>query len=156
MLAAVTVTASGGALLLHGDGGFREWSAGGALRFDPGEQGRGLALRVAPSWGAASTDPRRLGELSDIALLASAPIRPSSLSRLDAELCYGLDLRGSGVVTPYVAMRETPAESGAREWKVGSRMSIDPGITLDVEGVRRRQPAASPEYTFGMGAHLRY
>ena len=152
----LSVTANGRALLLHQDAGFREWSAGGALRFDPGEQGRGLALRVSPAWGGTSTGPRGLWELSDLARLASAPSRPASLTRLDTEVSYGLDLFGSGVVTPYVAMSGTPSESAARSWRVGSRMSVDPGITLDVEGVRREQPAAAPEYTFGLHAHLRY
>ena len=37
-------------------------SAGGALRFDPGAPGRGLALKVAPTWGVAgggAAAPRR-------------------------------------------------------------------------------------------------
>ena len=49
----LTLSAGGEGLLVHEEEGFREWGAGGSLRFDPGAPGRGLALSVAPSWGVA-------------------------------------------------------------------------------------------------------
>ena len=49
----LALSAGGEGLLVHEADGLREWGAGGALRFDPGAPGRGLALRVEPFWGVA-------------------------------------------------------------------------------------------------------
>ena len=51
--AGLALSAGGEGLLVHEADGLREWGAGGALRFDPGAPGRGLALRVEPFWGVA-------------------------------------------------------------------------------------------------------
>ena len=99
-LAAVGLSLSvrGQGLLLHESAGFREWSAGGALRFDPGAQGRGVALSVAPSWGLATVDSQRLWAAPGATLPVSGAAPPAGLGRLDAELSYGVCHRpGTGV-----------------------------------------------------------
>ncbi len=86
----LTLSAAGEGLLVHEADGLREWGAGGALRFDPGAPGRGLALRVEPSWGVAGSGAGRLWTLPDDASLAPAAAQQSPGARLAAELSYGL------------------------------------------------------------------
>ena len=49
----LSLEASGQGMLRLEHWTFSEWGAAGALRLDPGMRGRGAALSVAPSWGAA-------------------------------------------------------------------------------------------------------
>ena len=55
----LTAEVSGRALVAHG-GGMREWGASGALRLDPGADGRGLSLSLTPSWGETGSGMARL------------------------------------------------------------------------------------------------
>ena len=60
----LTLSGGGEGLLVRQEEGFRDWGAGGSLHFDPGAPGRGLALKVEPTWGAAvPRAPRRRAEL---------------------------------------------------------------------------------------------
>ena len=117
----LTLSAAGAGLLVHEADGLREWGAGGALRFDPGAPGRGLALRVEPSWGVAGNGAGRLWTLPDAASLAPAAAQPAPGARLAAKLSYGLDAPGgAGAVTPYAGV--TLAADGARTWRLGTRL----------------------------------
>ena len=131
----LTLTGAGQGLLLHETDGFSEWGAGGSLRLDPGTPGRGLALHVAPSWGTASAGGgTRLWSLPDASDLAAAG-HFDPAPRLDATLSYGLDpFDGSGLLTTYAGVALTAG--GERAWRLGSRLSVDPGFSLSLEGVR--------------------
>ena len=154
----VTVNAAGQGLLRHQQAGFREWGAGGFLRLDPGTAGRGLALRVAPSWGAASAGGgARLWSLPDAAELA-APARFAPAARLDAELSYGLGVPGvpgvmGGLLTPYAGV--ALAASGERTWRLGNRLSIPPSVVLRLEGARAETAGGTPDHEFNLNLTLR-
>ena len=150
----LTLSAFGEGLLVHEEDGFREWGAGGALRFDPGAPGRGLALRVAPSWGVASSGAGRLWALPDAASLAPAAVPPPPGARLAAELSYGLDAPGgNGALTPYAGV--TLAADGARTWRLGTRMRLDSGLAVSLEGTRAEPVSAAAEHTLAVAASLR-
>ena len=148
----LTLAAHGQGLLVHETGGFREWGAGGALRFDPGAPGRGLALRVAPSWGRTTTGVARLWSLPDAArLVAHPPLQPGA--GLDAELSYGMDAPGGhGVVTPYAGIAQS--EQGARTWRAGGRLDGGQSFSLSLEGTRRERAAAAPEHGLALTGTL--
>jgi hypothetical protein len=137
----LTLSAAGQGLLLHETDGFSEWGAGGSLRLDPGTPGRGLALHVTPSWGTASAGGgTRLWSLPDASDLAAAG-HFDAAPRLDAALSYGLDpFDGSGLLTTYAGVALTAG--GERAWRLGSRLSVNPGFSLSLEGVRTEAPAA--------------
>ena len=150
----LTLTADGQGLLLHEAGGFSEWGAGGSLRFDPGAPDRGLALRVAPSWGRTTTGAARLWSLPDASRLAAyTPM--ASAGRLDAELSYGLDAPGGhGRLTPYAGLAHSA--QGERAWRLGARLSLDPSFTLSLEGTRREHAGApAPEHALILRGTLR-
>ena len=148
----LTLSAGGEGLLVHEEDGFREWGAGGSLRFDPGAPGRGLALKVAPSWGVAASGAGRLWALPDAASLAPAAVPPSPGARLAAELSYGLD--APGALTPYAGV--ALAADGARTWRVGTRLRLDSGLAVSLQGIRAEPVSAAPDHTLALTASRRW
>ena len=149
----LTLSAGGEGLLVHEEEGFREWGAGGSLRFDPGAPGRGLALSVAPSWGVAGSGAGRLWALPDAASLAPAAVPPSPGARLAAELSYGLDAPGAaGALTPYAGV--ALAAGGARTWRLGTRLRLDSGLAVSLEGTRAEPVSATARHTLAFAATL--
>ena len=148
----LTLAARGNGLLLHESGGFSEWGAGGSLRFDPGAPGRGLALRVEPSWGSAGYDARHLWSLSDTARLQAGGA-PEAAARVDAELSYGLDGPGGhGVATPYAGISQSI--TGDRTWRVGARYHLASAFDLSLAATRSERGALAPEYTVGLSGAI--
>ena len=50
----LTIEAAVRGLLAHEDSDYGEWGASGSVRLAPGPDGQGLALTLAPAWGATS------------------------------------------------------------------------------------------------------
>ena len=149
----LTLSAGGEGLLVHQEEGFREWGAGGSLHFDPGAPGRGLALKVEPSWGVAGSGAGRLWALPDAASLAPAAAPPSPGARLAAELSYGLDAPGAaGALTPYAGV--ALAADGARTWRLGTRLRLDSGLAVSLEGTRAEPVSAAARHTLSVAATL--
>ena len=149
----LTLSAGGEGLLVHEEEGFREWGAGGSLSFDPGAPGRGLALSVAPSWGVAGSGAGRLWALPDAASLAPAAAQPAPGARLAAELSYGLDAPGAaGALTPYAGV--ALAAGGARTWRLGTRLRLDSGLAVSLEGTRAEPVSATARHTLSVAATL--
>ena len=115
-----------------------------------------MALRVAPSWGTTATTAATLWSLPDAARLAAqGPAQPQPGARLDAELSYGLDAPGAnGALTPYAAV--ALADGGARTARLGSRLSLDSGLTLSLEATRSEHAVNAPQHTFALSGALRY
>ena len=153
----LTLTAGGKGLLRHESGAFREWGAGGSLRLDPGTPGRGVALRVDPSWGTTGgITAATLWALPDAARLAApAPAQPQPGARIAAELSYGLDAPGgNGALTPYAGV--ALADGGTLTWRLGGRLSIDPGLSLSLEGSRGEHAGKAPEHRLELRGTVRY
>ena len=123
---------SGRALLAH-EHGMEDWSIGGALRLAPAS-GRGLSLRVAPSYGDTGSGLARLWEESVAgsgagaagagatgSTGASASNGRSPAARLDAEMGYGL-AAFAGTLTPYGGL--ALSEGSARGYRLGARFGL--------------------------------
>ena len=131
---------SGRALLAH-EHGREDWSIGGALSLAPAS-GRGLSLRVAPSYGDTGSSLARLweegvtgsGATGTASTGATASTDPSPAARLDAEMGYGLAAL-AGTLTPYGGL--ALSEGGARGYRLGARFGFGPGLRA---GPRRRAP----------------
>ncbi len=122
------------------------------MRFDPGVPGRGLALSVAPAWGAAASGVERVWAVPDVTLLAPGAAPPAGLSQLEAELSYGLPVLGErALLTPYVGLTHAP---DARRWRLGSRMHVAPGLSLSLEAIRHEQAADTPNDSLTLNATL--
>ena len=126
----ITVDAKARGLVAHEDTDYTEWGASGSVRIEPDASGRGLSLRIAPTWGADSGGAERLWSAGDARGLApDGTVDPGS--RLEAEVGYGFSVFGGrGVATPQAAWsRAERGEAlrlrqrlnlGASEWRVES------------------------------------
>ena len=142
-------------LLGHTERAFEEWGASVALALDPGEEGVGPSLTLAPAWGEASSgvenmwrEERLLGaSLGDQEALAErGGWRPN---RLRMELGYGFETRARRLLKLYSALEE--AGPGSRNWRLGSQVTggwFNWSLELD----RRENWGASPEH----GIFLRF
>ena len=84
-------------------GNYEEWGASASVRIDPGADGRGLSLMLAPAWGNTASGTERLWGARHAGLLAPGGAFEAT-SRLAAEIGYGLEApHGLGTVTPFAA-----------------------------------------------------
>ena len=145
----VSVAGSVRALVAHEEAGYDEWGASAALRIDPGADGRGLSLTLAPAWGDTASSAERLwGARAARALAAGGEFQAQS--RLLAELGYGL-----GIVTPFAGLELAGEES--QTWRAGARWQLGPYASLDLEGTRSTTTAgAAPEHGLTLSGSLRW
>ena len=120
----LSIEASVRGLLAHEASDYREWGASGALRFDPGQQGRGLTASIMPTWGSAASGVSRLwGQPDASGLAVDNAVAAATAGRLDAELGYGLaTLQGRGLLTPYARM--ALSEGSEQAWHLGARLTL--------------------------------
>ena len=144
----LTAEVSGRTLVAHAEDGYREWGAGGSLSLDPGAGGRGLMLRLAPSWGTAQGGAERLREGDAGALAELAANDDLSALRLETELGYGLSaLGGHGTLTPFAGFTLTGED--ARDYRLGTRLELGSSLSLSLEGTRSESGSAEPEHGVG-------
>ena len=115
----ITVEGSVRGLLAHEESGYEESGASLAVCVDPGPDGRGLSLALAPTWSDATSRSNRLWSLTDGGSLApDGQLDPGH--RLDVEVGCGLGVpHGLGVVTPYAGL----GLADARSWPPAAVLS---------------------------------
>ena len=142
----LTIDAAVRGLLAHEDSDYQEWGASGSLRLAPGARGQGLALTLAPAWGAASSGVNGLWSRQTTAGLAPQGNRAAPASRLNAEVGYGFAPFGTGFLTPYAGT--VLSEGAARTYRVGGRLQMRggwaTGLTLNLEGTRQDPAGQQP------------
>ena len=150
----LSIEASVRGLLAHEASDYQEWGASGALRFDPGKQGRGLSASVVPTWGSAASGVSRLwGQPGAAVLSVDNALATAAAGRLDAELGYGLaTLRGQGLLTPYA--RVALAEGNEQAWHLGARLALAESLNFSVEASRRQHPGDVTAHELALLASL--
>ena len=100
--------------------------------------------------------PATLRTLPDAARLAAhAADQSQPDARLTAELSFGLDAPGeSGALTPYAGV--TLADGDPLRWRLGSRLRIDPGISLRLEVSGRDHAVDDSEPRVALRGAVRY
>ena len=114
----VEVEARGRYLLAHRSGGFRERGASLALRFDPGGDGAGLWIALAPRWGTPESGVR--------SLWGSVPVGggdAGSSSTLGLEAGYRYRNRTPGGMNLTVGLAKGDGASGSFGVMFRGRMS---------------------------------
>ncbi len=133
----LTVESHGRVLLGH-SGDYQDWGIGGAVRLAAGRGGHGLSFSLQPAWGATASRASQVWaqEAATTVAAASAPVRQNG--RVDMNLGYGLGWDET-LVTPYSQV--TLTNGSARAYRLGSRMRLGGGMTLNLEGIRQETAA---------------
>ena len=139
----VALQATARRLLAHQASGYEEWGLGGSLNIDPGALGRGPALRMRSSWGAAGSGMDRLWSQRNAADLAQST-QAAGASLFDAELGYGLDALG-GLLTPYARIA---SGRDAHTYGVGGRLRVEQSWRVDVVAERRERAMGRSSHEF--------
>ena len=148
----LTVEARGRGLLFH-QGDSREWGVGGSVMFDPGGDGRGLSMSLIPSWGNSSSGVQSLWD-SETAADFGASASPRNFG-LETEVGYGFPALGDrGLLTPYGAFGR-PGPDG-RNYRFGSRFSMNRTLDLTLEGIRRELRTADTEHELTLQGRLNW
>ncbi len=142
----LTIDAAVRGLLAHEDRDYEEWGASGTVRIDPGAGGQGLALTLAPAWGATASGVDGLWSRQTTAGLAPQGNRAAPVGRLNAEVGYGFTPFGTGLLTPYAGT--VLSDGAARTYRVGGRLQLSgrgtTGLTLSLEGTRQEPAGQQP------------
>ena len=141
----LTVEAKARMLVAHADSGYEEWGASATARLDPGADGRGLSLSLAPTIGASTGATGPLWDVHDTRGLARSAGFETARG-LRAEAGYGLALFGGRFTgTPNVGFGMS--DGGARDWRVGWRLTSavpnDPGFEVRLDAARREAARGS-------------
>ncbi len=129
-------------VLLGHTGGYEDWGIGGAFSVAPGKGGRGLALRLAPTYGQTATRTAQLWDQNAADLTGTDAAAMGR--RMDAEIGYGLAIAdGQSLLTPYGKLTWG---AGTRDYRLGSRLALPLGLTMSLEGVRGETVGAPPAH----------
>ncbi len=124
-----------GAVLFHGESGFREWGVGFGVVYEPGVGGRGLSLSLEPGWNASVADSESGMWDAQSALHVDEDAGDGAVMK--ARLGHGLGvLSGMALMTSYSEM-ELAEES--RRLRFGAEFSPGPAdgrFLIDLYGER--------------------
>ena len=141
--------------LLDGPDGMQEWGAGGFLELDPGANGTGLSMKLAPSWGPAFSGVGQTWEQNPV---AASPHRPPALprqSRVEAEIGYGFPVGELGLLQPFGAVQPGGGGGASHLYRFGGRFRARPdlGLGVGVEALYRdgARDGQLPKYGLKLG-----
>ncbi|MYD92250.1 MAG: hypothetical protein F4Y02_00865 [Chloroflexi bacterium] len=140
----LTVELSVRTLLAHEENDYEEWGASASVHYAPGEEGRGLSLRAASTWGDASGGAERLWSQRTAAdLVRAGGFEPGA--SVEAEAGYGFDVR-RGLLTPYTGVALT---ENSETWRAGARWKLGPAFEVELEA-SLREPAGGEDTESGV------
>ena len=117
---------------------YQEWGAHLLLQRSAGTNGRGLSLRVMPTYGTQANSltlwERSVAEIADRGVA-------NAQGQLRAEVGYGLAaLGGRGVYTVYSGMTQAPERMQLR---LGTRFEVDSSMSVSLESSRWQRMAGA-------------
>ena len=144
--------ARGRYLLAHAESGFEDWGLSVALELDPGMQGSGASLRLAPAWGRPEGGVESLWR-ADRMLNGNSALRlpDQRPARLDMELGYGFaKSKGVGPLRFYGIVGGGSALSSHR---LGVRTTSGKGLNwrVEVDRLQRFDGRADHGVLFSIG-----
>jgi hypothetical protein len=120
---------------------YKEWGAHLLLQRSAGTSGRGLSLRVMPTYGTQANSltlwERSVAEIADRGAV-------NAQGQLRAEVGYGLAAPGGrGVYTVYSGMTQAPERIQLR---LGTRLEVDSSMSVSLESTRWQRIAGAAEH----------
>ncbi len=77
--------------------------------------------------------------------LAPSGQQGPTAGRLTAEVGYGFPAFDTGLLTPYGGV--TLAQGGTQQYRLGGRLAVDDGLTLNLEGAHQQPGGQTPADT---------
>ena len=147
----VAVEARGRWLALHTQEGAVEHGVRLTARLNSQPDGTGLALALAPRWGAGADGADTLWRQELTRRAGNA--NPSAA--LDARIGYGFAVReAAGVLAPFA--EAGLAADGARRMRIGTRFEASPtDLALELAAERRASPHTGPTHELNFDVRLR-
>ena len=144
--------ARGRYLLAHAESGFEDWGLSVALELDPGIQGSGVSLRLAPAWGRPDGGVESLWR-ADRMLNGNTALglRDQRPARLDMELGYGF--AKSKRVGPLRFYGVVGGGSALSSHRLGVRTTSGKGLNwrVEVDRLQRFDGRADHGILFSIG-----
>ena len=138
-----TLEAMARSLVSDGDDSveYKEWGAHLLLQRSAGTGGRGLSLRVMPTYGTQANSltlwERSVAEIADRGAV-------NAQGQFRAEVGYGLAAPGGrGVYTVYSGMTQAPERIQLR---LGTRLEVDSSMSVSLESTRWQRIAGAAEH----------
>ena len=138
-----TLEAMARSLVSDGDDAveYKEWGAHLLLQRSAGTGGRGLSLRVMPTYGTQANSltlwERSVAEIADRGVA-------NAQGQLRAEVGYGLAaLGGRGLYTVYSGMTQA---SERLQLRLGSRFEVDSSLSVSLESTRSQRMASAADH----------
>ena len=125
----LTIEGRGRSLLVH-QADYREWGASGLIALNPGGDGGGLSLRLAPVYGQAQSGINQLYDSNGIRAVVGGQNRQS---HLDVEIGYGWSPRG-GMLRPYIGL--SLSSGASQSYLVGWRFEAGHALSMSLEAER--------------------
>ncbi len=144
----IDVSARG--LLLHEESRFSEMGVSGSAHFTWGTRKRGLSVRVGSSWGGTASGAERLWSQSSVAGLGAG----EENARFEAEVGYGMDAPGGGVIKPYAGL--ALSEAGSQTYRLGGRLRMGERVSMSLQGERRERVGGDDSHGIGLFGSVRW
>ena len=129
----LTIEGRGRSLLVH-QADYREWGASGLMTLNPGGDGGGLSLRLAPVYGQAQSGINQLYDSDGMRAVGSGQNRQS---QLDAQVGYGWSPRSGGMLRPYIGL--SLSRGASKRYLAGWCFEAWPALSISLEAERYDQ-----------------
>lgn len=153
--AGIGLEARGRYLLAHAESAFDDWSLSVAMEFDPGIQGTGASLRMAPTWGTPSGDLAGVWRAERMFGTDMRAQRRDVGHRMEMEIGYGFHAKRAGALEVFGALT---GSSAAPTYRIGGRRALAKGLGWSVEVDRLQRFGSDVDYgvllTIGNTTHL--
>ena len=148
----VEVTAR--ALVAHEDTEYEEWGFSGSLAYTPGQDGRGLSMKLGSAWGSTQSGVQSLWSGRDASGMArNGPFEAAQ--RFQAELGYGIaGRRKAALWVPFIAAQA--ADGDGQSLRMGVKLTAGPNVEAGFELGRLEKGRGEPEHAVQLGGALRW
>ena len=150
----LSVEVNARALVAHEDTEYEEWGFSGSLAYTPGQDGRGLSMKLGSAWGSTQSGVQSLWSGQDASGMArNGPFEAAQ--RFQAELGYGIaGRRKAALWVPFIAAQA--ADGDGQSLRMGVKLTAGPNVDAGLELGRLENGRGEPEHAVQLGGALRW
>ena len=150
----LSVEVNARALVAHEDTEYEEWGFSGSLAYTPGQDRRGLSMKLGSAWGSTQSGVQSLWSGQDASGMArNGPFEAAQ--RFQAELGYGIaGRRKAALWVPFIAAQA--ADGDGQSLRMGVKLTAGPNVEAGLELGRLENGRGEPEHAVQLGGALRW